>query len=43
MGGAVSALGYGFAADPLLWTRANEATLQARCLQQLSSWWKINP
>ncbi|MDF0545270.1 hypothetical protein PX699_23220 [Sphingobium sp. H39-3-25] len=43
MGGAIQALGYDFAADPLLWTRANEATLQARCLQQLSSWWKVNP
>lgn len=42
-GGAIDALGYGFARDPLVWRRASEAVYQARALQLISRWWSINP
>lgn len=41
-GGAIDALGYGFAHDPLVWRRASEAVYQARALQQLGHWCSIN-
>lgn len=41
--GAVDALEYGFARDPLVWRRGTEAIYQARALQQIGHWWALNP
>lgn len=41
--GAIDALDYGFARDPLVWRRGSEAVYQARALQQLGHWWALNP
>lgn len=40
--GAIDALQYDFARDPLLWRRGSEAVYQARALQQIAHWWALN-
>lgn len=42
-GGALEGLGYQFVRDETVWSRASEAVFQARALQQILHWIKLNP
>lgn len=41
--GVVSRLGYEFCFESCIWTRAGEAVLQARALQQIATWCEAHP